>query len=1111
MSEKTEESRAPSLSVDTALDALEDWYHVPALGAVLAFMLWVRVQAWENFTQNGEVYFSGNDAYYHFRQVMYTVENWPATMPYDVWTGFPTGTLSGQFGTLFDQIVATAALVIGLGDPSTNTVAMTLLFAPAVFGALLAIPTYFIGKRMGGRIGGVFAAIILALLPGYFLQRSLVGAADHNGAEPLFMSLAVLGTMVALSLAEREKPVYEQFVDRDVAGLRSVVGWSVVAGVATAAYMWMWPPGILLVGIFGAFYLVKLASDYYGNTSPDHVAIVGAVSMATTGILMLLAIEESGFGVSGFTLLQPAFSFAVAFGCVFLAWFARVWDNYEYSETGYVVSVFAILLVGIGVLTVIAPSFWSTIQTNLLRFLGFSAGAETRTIGEAQPFLSRTGRYGLDLFGVVFLEYGLAFFTAMLAAGWILLRPHFNSGNLKRFAGAAVVVVVAAIVHMWPSVPSFIGGLVGLDGVLAALGIVIVALAAVIVTGDYEGEELLVVVWGAFITSAAFTQVRFNYYLVVPVVVLNAYMLKVVLAGISLDKPASQIEDINWYQVGTVVMVVLLVLVPIAAPVVADATDNESTRGSSSPITLTNEQNQRVPLQSVTEVAKRNGPGAVTSWDDAMTWMKQNTPEQGNYGGAGNADQLEYYGTYSQSGDFDYPEGSYGVMSWWDYGHWMTVEGETIPHANPFQQHATTAANFLLAQDESEARDVLENNEEDDAKMRYVAVDWKMVMPPLPSLQSGQSKFSAPVVFYDGPNNFSASDFYRQALVGSYEDGQLRGFQSYFQQSPLLKQQDYYESMMVRLYRYHGSAKAPQPVVIDWDQDGSRYRGVSNSLAIFDPETPNVQQFDTMAEAEAYVENDSTAQIGGFSDVPSEYVPALENYRLVGVSDESAAPANLWLTRSELNAQYYPSWVKLFERVEGATIEGTGPANTTLEVTANFEITEMRNDEGNAPTFPYTQRVETDENGNFELTVPYSTTGYDEYGPENGHTNVSVRSTGPYTVTSGNMTTDDLQTVKYNGTVDVSEGQVIGAEDEVSTVELERHVVDEPEGAENNTSGSESLAVPSSFDTADASTGDGSVSAGPSGLGSVSMQSPFGAAAAFAAPALVGALARRHA
>ncbi|MFB6269957.1 MAG: oligosaccharyl transferase, archaeosortase A system-associated [Halobacterium sp.] len=1103
MSETNEESRESSLSVDSALDALEDWYHLPTLAAVVAFMFWVRVQAWKNFTQNGEVYFSGNDAYYHFRQVMYTVEHWPATMPYDVWTGFPSGTIAGQFGTLFDQIVATAALVIGLGDPSQNTIAMTLLFAPAVFGALLAIPAYFIGKRMGGRLGGLFAAVILALLPGYFLQRSLVGAADHNGAEPLFQSMAVLATMVALAFAEREKPVYEQFLDRDVAGLRGVVGWSVIAGVATAVYLWMWPPGVLLVGIFGAFYLVKLVSDYYSGTSPDHAAIVGAISMTTTGVLLLSSIGESGFGVSGFSLLQPVVSLAVAFGCLFLAALARFWDDQEFSDSGYVAATFGILVVGLGVLTVVAPSFWSMIQSNLLNYIGLSSTAGTRTIGEAQPFLSRTSRYGLGTFGVVFLEYGLAFFTAILAAGWILLRPHLASGNLKRVGGAASAVVLVAIVYMWPTVPSWVGGLFGLGGQLTALGIVAVTMAAVIVTGDYEGEELLVVVWGAFITSAAFTQVRFNYYLVVPVVALNAYLLGNILAFVDLDKPAAQIEEVDWYQVGTVVMVVLLVLVPIAAPVVAEASDNDSAPRQTSPITLTNEQNQRVPLQGVTTIGSSNGPGAVTSWDDAMTWFKQNTPAQGNYGGAGNADQLDYYGTYSRTSDFDYPEGAYGVMSWWDYGHWMTVEGQTIPHANPFQQNAVSAANYLLSQNESEAQNVLTEVQEDDAKMRYVAVDWKMVTVPLPSLGAGQSKFSAPIVFYDGPHNFSSSDFYKQAITANFEQGQLTNAR-YLRQAPLLKQQDYYESMMVRLYRYHGSAKQPQPVVFDWR------RNYGDRAVLFDSNTTNVRQFENMSAARAYVKNDSTSQIGGFSDVPSEYVPALEHYRMIGVSDESAAPANLWLTRSEFNAQYYPTWVKLFERVEGATIEGTGPANTTLTVTANFEITEMRNEQGQAPTFPYTQRVQTDANGNFELTVPYSTTGYDQYGPENGHTNVSVRATGPYTVTTGNVTTEDLRTVKWNATTHVTEGQVIGENSTASTVELERHVVDTPEGAQNNTSsGSASLASPSSFETD--GTGSPSADAGTSGVAPVQMQSPFGAGLALAAPAALGALARRYA
>jgi len=62
------------------------------------------------------------------------------------------------------------------------------------------------------------------------------------------------------------------------------------------------------------------------------------------------------------------------------------------------------------------------------------------------------------------------------------------------------------------------------------------------------------------------------------------------------------------------------------------------------------------------------------------------------------------------------------------------------------------------------------------------------------------------------------------------------------------------------------------------------------------------------------------------------------------------------------------------------------------------------------------------------MTLPYSTTGYDEFGPENGYTNTSVQATGPYTF-STNGTAATIQT-------DVSEAQVVGADDSVVTVDI---------------------------------------------------------------------------
>ncbi|MFC6726563.1 STT3 domain-containing protein, partial [Halobium palmae] len=134
--------------------------------AIVAVMLWIRLLSYDRFVRNGEVLFSGNDAWYHLREVQYTVRHWPQTMPFDPWTYFPFGTSTGQFGTLYDQLVATAALLVGLGSPSSTLVSKTLLVAPAVFGALTAIPVYFLGKRLGGRVAGLFGALILMLLPG---------------------------------------------------------------------------------------------------------------------------------------------------------------------------------------------------------------------------------------------------------------------------------------------------------------------------------------------------------------------------------------------------------------------------------------------------------------------------------------------------------------------------------------------------------------------------------------------------------------------------------------------------------------------------------------------------------------------------------------------------------------------------------------------------------------------------------------------------------------------------------------------------------------------------------------------------------------------------------
>jgi len=943
MSQPTEREDGLTFDSESVLGRIRELYHIPAVALLLVFMLWNRVKTWENFSSNGEFLFRGNDAWYHLRQTSYTVQNFPFTMPFDPWTNFPTGTASGQFGTLFDQLVAVGALVLGLFMPQDQATTMALLFAPAVFGTAVAIPAYFIARRFGGRLGGVIAVLVLALTPGAFLFRSLVGFSDHHIAEVLFQVVSVLAVMVAVSVAQRDLPVYEQFRAREWGALRLTLVYSALAGVALGLYVWAWPPAIFFVSVLGLFFLLHVVVSFFKGRSPEHVAIAGVVMSVVAGLLSALRISEVAFSASDFTLLQPFAFFGLAAGLAAVAALARVVEGRDDARTVFPGAIVGVIAAVALVAWLAVPDTFDFFVDQFLRIYGLDANAQVRTVREAQPVpLGQAG----DFFAA---RYGFTFFVAAVGA--------------------------------------------------------LLVFAKYLLDDDPRGEALLLVTWFVLMLLATLTQNRFDYYMAVPIAALTAFVVGFVVDLVGLDETGS-VTDLDVAQVMTVFVVVLVVVAPFVAVV------GPLTQGGLS-------------LQSV-QSAQSNGPGEVTQWDSSLAWLANSTPDEGQYGSA-NADNapLEYYGTFDRVDDHEYENGTYGVMSWWDYGHFITVEGDRIPNANPFQQGAGSAANFLLAQNETEATDIL-TTDDDGEGARYVMVDWKLASPQ-------SQKYTAPTAFGDhgiaasgaGENALISSVIYQQFVPGTQPRPQL-----------YIRGDAHYDSMRTRLYQFHGSAASPQVngqvIVVDWENTQFTVQGQTVDA----PGNASIQRFDTMEAAQEYVQTDSTSQIGGLQGIPTEQVPALEHYRLVHASEE----------RSQVGP-----WVKTFERVDGATVEGTGPANTTVTASVEMRIPTQNT------TFTYYQQVQTGEDGSFTMTVPYSTTGYDEFGPESGHTDVSVRATGPYQFSAIEQGEGLSQTV-YNGTATVTEGQVLGEDDSTVTVDLGEGTTIEPQGnrtgdASNTTAG----------------------------------------------------------
>ncbi|TMT87276.1 oligosaccharyl transferase, archaeosortase A system-associated [Haloterrigena sp. H1] len=905
----------------TFLKSWRDWYHLPVLGVVILFMLWVRTQSYDRFvTDDGTPALAGIDSWYHWRTINWTAENYPHTMPYEVWTGFPTGTYVGQFGTLYDQLIVTAAMIIGLGDPSQQTLYTVSLLAVPIMAALVAIPVFYAGRRLGGTLGGLVSALVIALSTGQFLSRSTVGQLDHQAVEPLFMAIAVVAMMVAVTVGEREKPIYELIVERDWTALRTPAIYSALAGVALTLYIWVWPSAVLLVGIFGVFFAVQLCLDYVRGVSPDHIAFVGAVSLGVTAILAVLLIEQPGStSPTNLGLLQPLAALLVAAGCIFMAWLAREWNDRGLERRYYPAAIAGIIVAAVAVMWLVLPGLYSTLIGNLTsRMIPLNPGTGTLTIVEAQPpddFLNR-----------VFTEFGSAFYTMLAGLAFLAIRPLFGR--------------------------------------------------------KFRAEHTLVIVWSLFLISMAATQVRFMYYLVLAVAIVNAAFIAelVRLFNLDLESGLDSIRSLETYQVIAIALVVLLLFVPVLPPL-AQAT--------------------------AWEVGESTGPNSdAMTWEASNEWLQENTPAPGNYGGADNADQLDYYGTYNPGdGDFEYPEGAYGVMSWWDYGHLITTQAERIPHSNPFQQNARSSAAFLTAESEERGELVLEgiaagepvadrstdelrqavSSNESDEQLRYVMIDYAMA----------GGKFGA-ITQWTGPDygHYVTPDDYSGQPISANEVGQVFG------------DLPYDDTMVSKLY-------------FDDTSDMEHYRLVHE----------NTDAGTAFFVSYARVSDGQVVHLGenGQPVQPGQGQPAV-------VVNRRVSQQTLLQLQNSPNYRVFDAKsaaaVKTFERVEGATITGTAgdsvadTENATVAATVELETNSGR-------TFNYTQRGDLAADGSFELTVPYATN--DELGVEDGYTNSSVEATGDYTVTV--VSNGDGESTYYSGETAVPEPAVVDGDSVDVTLE----------------------------------------------------------------------------
>ncbi|PWR76161.1 oligosaccharyl transferase, archaeosortase A system-associated [Methanospirillum stamsii] len=438
---------------------------------------------------------------------------------------------------------------------------------------------------------------------------------------------------------------------------------------------------------------------------------------------------------------------------------------------------------------------------------------------------------------------------------------------------------------------------------LAFLGIIICIIRLI---RSYQPALMGLLVWGMVLIFATVMHLRYEYYVSVVIVLFSAVTLSTLYSKIvASEEPETRSKkssepprQVIPFRAIAVVGIIMLLITAFSAQTVMTVADKQ------------------IGLISISN-----------DWADSLVWLSENSPDPG----------VNYYNIYQKT-EFSYPEESYGVLSWWDYGHWISFLTKRIPVTSPFQDNVPAVGKFLAAQSEDDAEHYAK-----ETGTRYIITDYATVT----------SKFAALPLWAYGKDSIS-----------EYQE-------TYYQQSPgtgrydaiLVLKQPFFNSTASKLHLFDGSWFAGR---------GGTLLSVSHNSQNGGSFSQIIRAQEISAEEAKTVPTSSDKVTGSIQFTkPITDVAGLGHYRLIYESPSTVAEDDTHQIKE----------VKIFERVNGYTLPGTGTIE--LPMTTN----QGRN-------FTWKQQS---SNGTF--TLPYSTKNnpYD------------VRATGPYRILETGETVEVLE------------------------------------------------------------------------------------------------------
>jgi oligosaccharyl transferase (archaeosortase A-associated) len=812
--------------------------------------------------------YTSNDAYYQLRIIDNMAFNFPHVTAFDPYLIYPDG---GTYGGVhfMNWLVAFLAWIAGGFSPTQHNVDMVGMYLPAVLAALTVIPAYFIGKALFNRWAGVIAAGIAAVMPGEFMGRTILGGLDKPAAEVFFTAAAIAFIIYAVKTAWNNQLSWQHIVKRDLKTLWKPLILSLLGGLFLGIYLITWEGALLFVVIAAAYFIIQFIIDRFKGHSSFYLGFTGffifviayAVFQPVAGgdfhsIVLIIAV-----------LIPPVLAL--------ISWFmaARQFPAYFYL-IALVVLGGAFLLV----FNAVKPDLMDTMFTQFTYLV--PVGATGTTTIEAQRLLSPGGNYTMALawgnfttsfFLVPWIPIpGLAFIALIALIVLYIKRRAEDKTMLLLFTWTAVILLVTLLQRRYAYYLAI--NMAVLSGYLCWQGIWWFSrrhnktTLPETLAEQYRRARLVGIIGGMIAVGTSFFLVGTRYFFI-PVFVLG--LLSIFYGFWAWVR----LKNKNEY------MILWAFIFPIGIIALAlskDETSPASKRAKEQPKEKLNPWLYRFNIATLVVITFMavfwpNYDKAVAvaapatyapsdAWEQAMHWLRDNTPEP--------LGDDKYYDLIDRS--YQYPDTAYGVTAWWDYGYWITRTAHRIPSANPSQspEPIRNVAHMFLSQDAPETqkyRDLLDTE--------YIVLDKTMTV----GNNNTTGKLWAVATWAGITGNDYTNVFYWKYEGEWYP---IRALDP-----------EYYKLFLVKLYNFDGKASSGEsPMVIAYEVKTDT---AGNKINVC---TEDPQQFESYREALTYMENnpDKTFYLGGSSPfanpIPME---AVTDYTLVFGSTANADQDNI--------------------------------------------------------------------------------------------------------------------------------------------------------------------------------------------------------------------------